>query len=276
MLKTSGIEKQTAVATAIMFVGLFSTIGFIPACAPEQYQLTPLPTSHWNNNYFYNYEPPKKMPPASVHANVIVVNPFYKEAESAFVDTTYAQVGKGFSKSMGVDLDTIIVAKGMTAVGPYPTLDDVTYPDKKGADITLAPRVFLTTDTKLGESYHREYSGVGHLEKAFKLKIGGWVAYEMREPLSGQKMWVKKLELEEKEVNGIEIYDVTTIRQDQYGQVLEWGEGKLVFSGRAEALADALKAYYPLIMEKAWTYLNTEEILDLKDKTKEIRERKVF
>ncbi|MEK6525498.1 MAG: hypothetical protein AABZ22_01355, partial [Nitrospirota bacterium] len=69
---------------------------------------------------------------------------------------------------------------------------------------------------------------------------------------------------------------VTTIRQDQYGQVLEWGEGKLVFSGRAEALADALKEYYPLIMEKAWTYLNTEEILDLKEKTKEIRERKVF
>ena len=221
MLNTSGVEKHRNVGMQFKFMGLIATMGFISACAEDQYQITPLPTSHWNNNYFYNYEPPKTMPPASVHANVIVVNPFYKEAESAFVDTTYAQVGKGFSKSMGVDLDKIIVAKGMTAVGPYPTLDDVTYPDKKGANITLAPRVFLTTDTKLGESYHREYSGVGHLEKAFKLKIGGWVAYEMREPLSGQKMWVKKLELEEKEVNGIEIYEVTTIRQDQYGQVLQ-------------------------------------------------------
>lgn len=276
MLNTSGVEKHRNVGMQFKFMGLIATMGFISACAEDQYQITPLPTSHWNNNYFYNYEPPKTMPPASVHANVIVVNPFYKEAESAFVDTTYVQVGKGFSKSMGVDLDKIIVAKGMTAVGPYPTLDDVTYPDKKGANITLAPRVFLTTDTKLGESYNREYSGVGHLEKAFKLKIGGWVAYEMREPLSGQKMWVKKLELEEKEVEGVEIHEVTTIRQDQYGVVLEWGEGKLVFSGRAEALADALKAYYPLIMEKAWTYLNTEEILDLKEKTKEIRERKVF
>src|SRR5206468_1434929 len=182
MLKTFGSEKQSAVAMATIFMGLIATMGFIPACAVDQYQITPLPTSHWNNNYFYNYEPPKTMPPASVHANVIVVNPFYKEAESAFVDTTYAPVGKGFSKSMGVDLDKIIVAKGMTAVGPYPTLDDVTYPDKKGADITLAPRVFLTTDTKLGESYQREYGGVRHFERAFKLKIGGWVAYEMREP----------------------------------------------------------------------------------------------
>jgi hypothetical protein len=108
------------------------------------------------------------------------------------------------------------------------------------------------------------------------MKIGGWVAYEMREPLSWQKMWVKKLELEEQNVSVVEIYELVAVRQDQYGQVLQWGEGKLEFSGRAEALVDALKAYYPVIMEKAWTYLNTDEILDLKDKTKEIRERKVF
>src|SRR5207249_11370204 len=105
-------------------------MGFIPASAVGQYQITPLPTSHWNNNYYYNYELPKTMPHASVHDNVIVVNPFYKEAESAFVDTTYAPVGKGFSKSMGVDLDKIIVVKGMTAVRPYPTQDHVTYADK--------------------------------------------------------------------------------------------------------------------------------------------------
>jgi hypothetical protein len=276
MLRTSVVERQTTVAMAIICAGMVATIGFILACAPDQYQVTPLPASHWNDNYFYNYEPKQKAPAASVHANVIVVNPFYKEAESAFADVAYAKVGKGFSKSMGVDLDKIIVAKGMTAVGPYATLDDVTYPDKKGADLTLAPRVFLTSDIKMSETRHREYNGVGHLERPFTMKLGGWVAYEMREPLSGQKMWVKKLELEDREVNGVEIYEATAVRQDQYGAVLEWGTGKLVYSGRAEALADALKAYYPVIMEKAWTYLNAEEILDLKEKTKEIRERKVF
>ena len=276
MLRTSGVERHTAVAMATICAGMAATIGFILACAPDQYQVTQLPASHWNDNYFYNYEPKQKAPAASVHANVIVVNPFYKEAESAFADAAYAKVGKGFSKSMGVDLDKIIVSKGMTAIGPYATLDDVTYPDKKGADLTLAPRVFLTSDTKMSESYHREYNGVGHLEKSFTMKLGGWVAYEMREPLSGQKMWVKKLELEDREVKGVEIYEAAAVRQDQYGAVLEWGTGKLVYSGRAEALADALKAYYPVIMEKAWTYLNAEEILDLKEKTKEIRERKVF
>ncbi len=164
MLKNNGVERHTGAAMATIFAGMVAMIGFILACAQDPYQVTQLPASHWNDNYFYNYEPKQKVAPASVHANVIVVNPFYKEAESAFVDATYAKVGKGFSKSMGVDLDKIIVAKGMTAIGPYATLDDVTYPDKKGADLTLAPRVFLTSDTKLSEPTYRYYNGIGHRE----------------------------------------------------------------------------------------------------------------
>ncbi len=270
-----GIEKQIARASVLMFVGLVLTLGFILGCATTP-EITPLPISRWNEKYAYNYDPPQKMPPASVKVNVIVVNPFYREAESAFVDTRFAKVGRGFSKSMGVDLDKIIVAKGMTATGPYQTLDDVTYPDKKNADITLAPRVFLTTETKFSDSTSREYEGVGHTVKPFTMKISGWIAYEMREPLSGQKMWVKKLELEDKQVSDVEVYEAVALRTDSYGQVLQWGEGKLRYSGREEALANALRDYYPAIMEKAWTYLNTDEIPDLKEKTREIRDRKVY
>jgi len=270
-----GIEKQVAGASVLMLAGFIASIGFILACATAP-QITPLPSSRWNENYAYNYDPPQQMRPASVKVNVIVVNPFYREAESAFTDAMYAKVGKGFSKSMGVDLDKIIVAKGMTAVGPYQTLDDVTYPDKKNADLTLAPRVFLMTDTKFSDLTHREYQGVYHTVKPFTMKISGWIAYEMREPLSGQKMWVKKLELEDRQVNDDEVYEAVALRKDQYGNVLQWGEGKLKYSGREEALANALRDYYPVIMEKAWTYLNTEEILNLKEQTKEIRERKVY
>ncbi|MDP2683298.1 MAG: hypothetical protein Q8P28_10985 [Deltaproteobacteria bacterium] len=251
----------------------------------------PLPVSHWGDNYFYNYEPPKKLPPASIKATVIVVNPFYKDAESSLIDPIYAQVGKGFSKSMGVDLDKIIIAKGMTSVGPYLTLDDVTYPDKKNADITLAPRVFITTDTKYDEWAYVYYSGknledskITVKERKFEMKIGGWVAYEMREPLSGEKMWVKKLEMEGSVVRGMEIYEAIPVYETRYGgqynnipyqHLVRYDQGKM-YTGRADAVADALKDYYPVIMEKAWTYLDTDEILNLKGKTKEIRELKRY
>lgn len=253
----------------------------------------PLPVSHWGDNYFYNYEPPKKLPPASIKATIIVVNPFYKDAESSLIDPIYAQVGKGFSKSMGVDLDKIIVAKGMTSVGPYLTLDDVTWPDKKNADVTLAPRVFLITETKYDEKWAHVYYSDNkegeqkkvYSERKFEMKIGGWVAYEMREPLSGEKMWVKKLEMEGSVVRGREIYEAIPIYETRYGgqynnipyqYLLRYDQGKMAYNGRIEAVADALKDYYPVIMEKAWTYLDTDEILNLKTKTIEIRELKRY
>lgn len=328
MNKKTDISKT--MAKIIMLAGFVATISFILACAPPPKVVPPappLPTSHWGDNYFYNYEPPKKLPPASIKATIIVVNPFYKDAESSLIDPIYAQVGKGFSKSMGVDLDKIIVAKGMTSVGPYLTLDDVTYPDKKNADITLAPRVFITTDTKYDEwtnvvyysankledgvttedekfdkntdtgkiakKLKRKMPDVGeggwgrkvYSERKFEMKIGGWVAYEMREPLSSEKMWVKKLEMEGSVVRGIEIYEAVPVYETRYGgqynnipyqHLARYDQGKMVYNGRAEAVADALKDYYPVIMEKAWTYLDTDEILNLKGKTKEIRELKRY
>lgn len=303
MANRAVLQKQAAKKAIIL--GLLTSIGLMSGCEEQPVRAAPpappLPSSHWGANYFYNFEPPQKRAPASVKATIIVVNPFYKDAESALIDPTYAQVGKGFSKSMGVDLDKIIIAKGMTSVGPYLTLDDVTYPDKKNADITLAPRVFLTTETKYDKWEYVRYSGnrdsnmdanaagangeAVYSERKFELKIGGWVAYEMREPLSGEKMWVKKLELEESVVTGAEIYEAKPVYETKYGgqynnepyqDLVRYDQGTVVYNGRADAVADALKKYYPIIMGKAWTYIDTDEIINLKEKTKEIRQLKRY
>lgn len=155
----------------------------------------------------------------------------------------------------------------MTSVGPYATLDDVTWPDKKNADITLAPKVFLTTRTIYKDWRHDV--NAERMQRDFTLTIGGWISYVMQEPLSAEKMWVKKIELEAKVVSGVEIYEAVPKKQGNY--IVGYDQGKLLFNGRADAVADALKEYYPLIMQKAWVHLNTDEILNLKEKTKEIR-----
>ena len=248
-----------------------ATMGFIIACASKP-AMTPLPESRWAAGYNYNFQPPSSRKPASVQLNIVVVQP-ERERDSVLVERLYQRVSRGFSRSMGVDLDKILVAKGMTALGPYAALDDVTFPDKRAADLTLAPRVFLNTEAKFTKSYNTSYSGIGYIEKPFTMRISGWVSYEMREPLSGQKMWIKRLDLDEREVRGVEIYEAIAARKDQYGNVVDWREGEIKISGREDALADALAAYYPEIMGRAWTYLDTDELLDLKVKTKDIRER---
>lgn len=295
------IAKKSSAAQAVMYLGLAATVGFILACAePPQRAVSnpPFPASQWGDNYSFNYDPPSKVSPASVSATIIVVNPFYKDAESSLVDPVYSQVGRGFSRSMGVDMDKVIIAKGMTSVGPYATLDDVPYPDKKNADLTLAPRLFLTTETKYGEWREATYSDMTPpyhgpeansalvvKERDFEMRIGGWVAYEMREPLSGEKMWVKKLELDDNTVRGIEIYQARPVYETRYGgqynnepyqALVRYDQGDLIYNGRGDAIADELKKAYPQIMAKAWTYLDTQEILNLKSKTKEIRAMKRY
>jgi uncharacterized membrane protein YvbJ len=109
---------------------------------------------------------------------------------------------------MGVDMDKIVIAKGMTVKGPYAYLDEITYSDKKGSDLSLAPKVFITTQIKyIGEPKIIRYSKYGsnretnnrnydeneeiRSNREFEIRIGGWIAFVMQEPLFAEKMWIK-------------------------------------------------------------------------------------
>lgn len=309
----------------VMILMLFVSLGFLVSCIPQR-QLGRLPVSPWGGAYSYIYNPPEQKAAVSVHATIIVVNPSYKEEDSVLTNEIYKKVAKGFSASMGIDMDKVIISKGMTAKGPYKELDDITYPDKKMSDLTLAPKVYIAAETKYkvmnrnrqdsgerrasaqatnsaydhiwiveqgiegGEKVVEQYTeddwtiksrnvirGGRHkvrMTREFEMKISGWVAFEMREPLSGQKMWIKRLNLEETMVSGMEIYEGNV--KHLGGNQFEYTAGKELFDGRTDAIADAIKKMYPVIMDKCWTYINTDEILSLKTKSKEIRDIKVY
>lgn len=277
--KRNGIKLQKSADAMIIIAGIIAAVGIMLACAPPQQAVRPLPTSPWGDNYSYSYKLPEQKAPASVKATIAVVNPHYKEAESTLIDPTYSKVAKGFSQSMAVDIDKVIVAKGMTVKGPFVDIEDMTFPDKKGTDLTLTPRVFITTQIK-----NSDWQVAGdRMERNFEMRVGGWVAFEMREPLSNEKIWIKKLELEDIVTNGVEVYQAVPFRYEwregllgRYKAVAEWKTGDALYNGKIDAMADTLKKVYPTIMEKFWTYINTEEILVLKTKTKEIRDLKRY
>jgi len=283
------ITKKWTAKVKLLFAGM-ALIGLILACAEYQpappRQLPPVPSSSWGGNYSYKYDPPEKKDAASVQATIVVVNPHYKEAESALTDPLYAKVAKGFSASMGVDMDKVVIAKGMTVKGPYPSLDEITYSDKKISDLTLAPKVFLTNQIKYIDSpsanTYRNDAGQEEIrvDRKFEMKIGGWISFVMQEPLSGEKMWIKRLELDDTVVQDVESYEAIaryqTSRSGCFNEIEHtwltgYDRGKLLYDGKVDAMANMLKKTYPVIMEKCWTYLDTQEILSLKEKTKEIR-----
>ncbi len=306
-------------AVLALISGSVAFYGCVTAQAPVA--AAPLPTSPWGDRYAYSYEP-KVQQGKSVPINIAVVDPYYRHDENTLKMKLYSKVAKGFSASMGVDLDKILIKKGFTASGPFPALDEITYSEKKGATVTLYPQIFITAEVKLGDTWRypvyaapsdgsvpvasqqaaaqqammRKRSAFGAApvptagpnitvaERDFKMTITGWISFEMREPLSSEKLWIKKLELDTVELKGVEIFAT----EAQYSEVNQGILGvqqvfagykttdKQLFDGKADAMADYLKTNYPVIMSKFETYLDADELLSLKEKAKEIRDRGNF
>src|SRR5258708_1439183 len=130
----------------------------------------------------------------------------------------YSKVPRGLPSSMGREVDKIVSAKGMTTTGPYHSLDEITYSEKKNAELTLAPKIFITTEIKYGNMQPTRRREGLTMEREFNMSISGWITFIMQEPLSGEKMWIKKLELEPVRVSGLEIFEaVPQYRNDGCG-----------------------------------------------------------
>lgn len=272
--KSEGIKVEKEIAAIIIIAGLIAAVGIMLACAPPQ-QAVRQTRASWGENYSYSYEPPEKKVAKSVPITIAVVNPFYKDPENALGKEIYSKVGRGFSKSMAVDMDRIIVTKGMTVKGPYADIEDMTFPDKKSTDLTLTPKVFVIAQIKEDMDWQRDYN-TNSMIKIFELRVSGWIAFEMREPLSGEKIWIKKLELDEIVERGEIVAEVVPIRKPGDFFPSGYNPGKILTDNRPDAMADALKKVYPTVMAKFWSYINTEEILGLKAKTQEIRDLKRY
>ncbi len=198
-----------------------------------------------------------------------------------------SNVIKSFSSSIGASLDQILVAKGFTTKGPYGSLDEVPFPDKKASNLTLTQTVFiLATDKGLvNKSYEHFDRGDGvpiycDVETR-RIAVEAWIAFEMREPLSAEKMWIKKLDLGMVE----EDYQTATVRGPaRKGKVSARSgsgpatsrPGEVLFNTKADVFAGVLSKIYPKVMQSAWVFLNAEEMQTLDEKGKEIRQLKRY
>ena len=222
--------------------------------------------------YSYSWAPPANRPPGSVGLTVTVVNPQWAQ-DSIVLQQAYKNFAAGFTNSLAVDLDKLLVGKGVKVSGPHPTYDDITYPEKRAADFALTPVVFLTASFKWGAPAPVGSNGVAdYVERKFSLTAQGFVEFVLVEPLSRQKLWVKKLELEPQSIEGVEAYAASVVTDPATGQPVRVDVGPLLYDGKQEALADAMTRWYPIIAEKAWTYLDADEMVSLKPQVVEIRE----
>ena len=289
------IKKLIAVLGALIPMGfLFYPTSFLSmtACA--------VPTQAYKRKPVYNdlftfprFDLPPAAEPASVEVTALIIIPEYKDTSTQYyaggaqvssgkpMTNDMLKVFKSFAGSVSEDLEAQLVAKGMTTKGPF-SLEEVTYPDKKGADLTVSTNVIFdiqyTNRKPLGYEYFQGgeranvYSGI--------MTVGVKVYYYMLEPLSEEKMWVKKLDL------GVQDYPYEFgLAQERYQSGYDECGGPIygyrdtntfLYDQRAKIFSDILKDSYPQVMRTALNYLNKDEMLNLKMKSREIRERKRY
>ena len=175
--------------------------------------------------------------------------------------------GDAFVHSLRTDLEKLLVAKGFKVTGPYDSLDVMTFPEKQGATLTLTPIIDIRADNQVTQNTPATGMLIpGRQEGLFV--VGGWVALVMLEPMSGEKMWVKRVEVEPVQ----ELYSLTytvVVRNNQRIQNIH-------SDTRPQALTTALNRIYPDVLQKAWTYFHPEEVMNVKRQADEVRKLKRY
>jgi hypothetical protein len=241
------------------------------ACVEPQRAPTPLPTSRWNGKYSFRWDPPQAAAGQTLGMTMCVVEPRSDNQDGLLVDRTYKNFAKGFGRSMATDLDRVFTTKGLTVSGPFGAYDEITYPDKKSAHFAFTPELFITADVKPGPLF---FNGTYHA-KTITMEIRGQMILELREPLSNQKLWVKRIELEPRSVTCQECYANSweVLPGGYYGNV---ATNRVVFDGKQDAVADYMAAQYSAIMQRTWTFIDVDELTALLSSVKEIREAKRY
>jgi hypothetical protein len=201
------------------------------------------------------FEPPSKEP--TFNAVLGITSPSYNPEILIFSlilpedKIKIKNIVETFTKSTATDFEKIIIAKGCKVTGPFSTLYEMTYPEKEGCDLVIVPTIFITTNYN---------SAIGILT------LSGFMKIEIIEPISGEKMWVKKIDFE------------TVSEQYQFSSYFSRSVHTYYISRdtRPHALQRALEKIYPKVMGTVWNYLDTQEISYLKREGEKVREKKRY
>ena len=87
--------------------------------------------------------------------------------------------------------------------------------------------------------------------------------------MSGEKMWIKRVEVEPVQMPYSFSYTMTTTSTGQ--RVLH-----IRTDSREDAFTSALNLIYPKVMDKTWTYFHPDEIALTKTQADEVRDRKRY
>ncbi|MEO8602612.1 MAG: hypothetical protein ABI629_08555 [bacterium] len=212
----------------------------------------------------FEFTPPTTAAPNSAGVTFALVNARFSQNEP----WTSVPPFNSFSQSLSSDFQEILAAKGFTVRGPFATYDEMTFPDKKGSDLVLQPDlgVELSSNPTLS-------SVILGKQLEADIFVRGKVTLSVRESLTGERMWLKNIDLQPETVHcegKFYANDATVPVADGAPAAL------LAVPACAVLMGPVLERYYAAVMDAAWRYLEPEEMVIVKKQAQDIKSRKVY
>lgn len=184
---------------------------------------------------------------------------------SYWMGTEEHQTSKLFRDSLSKEVEALMIQKGFRLSGPFDSFNDMTFPQKKQADLTVRPVITLAlgvpplepkTKSDLAGAF---LGGSGNkivYESEGSCEIRGRIDFEVLESLTGTKMWTKTVDITPS------TEDCTAKSAEAYMVVYNNAVGKL------------LEKAYDTTVEKIDTYFNREEMEMVKQQSLDVRPNK--
>lgn len=240
---------------ALLFVVLLF-VGCASTGQQAQKEAVPVPAFDWN--------PPENAAPASAGVTFGIVGGSYATEDTWFNAYPFTT----FRDNMRSDFNELMTARGFTTTGPFLTIDEMTYPDKKACDLVLQPA--LDVQLQMGNiqaENHVQILGGNYYTLNGDATIGGRVTLSVLESLSGTRMWNKSVTIDQATFRWKGEAKYAVLPEQWYLQNEP---------GLQRALAPHLERAYDGILAKAWDYLNPEEMGIVKQQAQEVKDKTTF
>lgn len=204
---------------------------------------------------------------SKVDVTIGLVNPqFTGDGVSYWQQNQNDEVVRNMVRALKASFNSLLVTKGFSVAGPFDSINDMTFPEKRGSDVVL----YAELDVNGG--YHVtnvrkdvDYGVLGATEVVrcdVRIAPSGSVQLIANEPMTGEKVWVKRIDVTQPPIN-----------LGGTGQVCA---GKAVTQEIRNAWGQAHEALYKMVMGALDRYVTADEFVVLKQQAADLKSRKGY
>jgi hypothetical protein len=172
-----------------------------------------------------------------------------------------------------VDIEKVLVARGFNTLGPFDSIDEMTYSQKERSSLILTPLFEVKMDFIGGDV---RGVGLGTVSQTGTVSMTGRVSLAFREPMTQEKVWLKHFSLEQLSAPYTVSMRTRDPKSDDILLDLLVPGANQPKNDQVEATVTVLNDFYQNAMMKMSNLLDTREILQLRGETEKLKKMKRY